>query len=200
MRTGIIMLENPNVMLLQTRYNNRFDNSVTLAECQRRNGTLSISLFLTALSQTLVPVAFLSQRSKFRLERNLLRRDEVVRKRYSCGVVLCGLPDLGRSVTFPVFFFFFFLNLLSSRLIVDSWRWKCRATSLADMSAVSILMALSRCSNVSPGRRGMTFYTDFQIRKLSNCVLCDPRGIVRFAVHILHVIFINIKVNDYIMA
>ena len=48
-------------------------------------------------------------------------------------------------------------------LIVDSWRWKCRATSLADMPAVSIPMALSRCSNIIPGRRGMTFDIDFQI-------------------------------------
>ena len=37
------------------------------------------------------------------------------------------------------------------------------------------------------------------IRKLSNYVLCDPRGIIRFAVHILHMIFINIKIYDYIM-
>ena len=52
------------------------------------------SLFLTVLSQTLVPIAFLGKRPIFRLERNLLRRDEVVRKRSSCGVVLRGLPDL----------------------------------------------------------------------------------------------------------
>ena len=32
--TGIIMLENPKVMLLQIRYNNRLDNFVTSAECQ----------------------------------------------------------------------------------------------------------------------------------------------------------------------
>ena len=38
------------------------------------------------------------------------------------------------------------------------------------------------------------------IRKLSNCVLCDPRGIIRFAVHILHVIFINVDIYDYIVA
>ena len=38
------------------------------------------SLFLTVLSQTLAPVAFLSKRPNVRLERNLLRRDEVVRK------------------------------------------------------------------------------------------------------------------------
>ena len=59
-------------------------------------------LFLTALSQTLVPVAFLSKRPNFGLERNLLCRDEVVRKRTPCGLVLLGLPDLGRSATFPV--------------------------------------------------------------------------------------------------
>ena len=39
--TGIIMFENPNVML-QIRYNNRLDNSVTSAERQRRDETLSI--------------------------------------------------------------------------------------------------------------------------------------------------------------
>ena len=61
------------------------------------------SLFLTVLSQTLVPVAFLSKRPNFRLERNLLHRDEVMGKRSSGGVVLRGLPDLGRSVTFPVY-------------------------------------------------------------------------------------------------
>ena len=44
------------------------------------------SLFLTVLSQTLVPVAFLSK-PNFRLERNLLRRDEV-RKRSSRGIFL----------------------------------------------------------------------------------------------------------------
>ena len=151
-----------------------------------------------------MPVAFLSKRTYFQQERNLLRRDEIVRKRSSHGVALRGMADLGRSATFPVC-----RNLFSSRLIVDSWRWKCRATSLADMPAVSIPMALSRCSNVIPGRRGMTFDIDFQrffpvfvltIRKLSNCVLCDPRGIIRFAVHILHVIFINVEIYDYIMA
>ena len=56
----------------------------------------------------------------------------------------------------------------------------------------------------------MTFDIDFSktifpvfvltIRKLSNCVLCDPRGIIRFAVYILHAIFINVKIYDYIMA
>ena len=60
------------------------------------------SLFLTVISQTLVTEAFLSKRANFRLERNLLRRDEVVRKRSYRGVVLRGLPDLGRSTTFPV--------------------------------------------------------------------------------------------------
>ena len=128
-----------------------------------------------------------------------------MRKRSSRGVVLRGLPDLGRSATFPVSW-----NLFSSRLIVDSWLWKCRATFLADMPAVSIPMALSRYSNIIPGRRGMTFDIDFQrfffpvfvltIRKLSNCVLCDSRGIIRFAVHILHVIFMKVKIYDYIMA
>ena len=82
-------------------------NSVTSAECQRRDGPLSIERRIAysipdCLSQTLVPVAFLSKRPNFRLERNLLRRDEVVRKRSSCGVVLRGLPNLGRSATFPV--------------------------------------------------------------------------------------------------
>ena len=97
---------NPNVMLMQIWYNNRLDNSVTSAECQRRDGKLSIerrvALFLTVLSQILMPVAFLGKRPNFRLERNLLRRDEVVRKRSSRGVVLRGLPDLGRSATFTV--------------------------------------------------------------------------------------------------
>ena len=60
------------------------------------------SLFLTVLSQTLVPVAFLSKRPNFRLKRNLMRRDEVVRKQFSRGAVLRGLPGLGRSATFPV--------------------------------------------------------------------------------------------------
>ena len=75
--TTIIMLENPNIMLLQIRYNNRLDKSVTSAECQRRDDTFSIkeagSLFLTVLSQTLMPVAFLSKQPNFQLERNLLR-------------------------------------------------------------------------------------------------------------------------------
>ena len=39
----------------------------------------------------------------------------------------------------------------------------------------------------------------FVIRKLWNCVLCDPQGIIWFAVHILHMIFINVKIYDYIM-
>ena len=107
-----------------------------------------------------------------------------------------GLPDLGRSATFPV-------CLFGSRLIVDSWRWKCRPTALADMPAVSVPMVLSRCSNFIPGRRGIfrNLFPVFvlTIRKLSNCVLCDPWGIIRFAVHILHVIFINVKIYDYIM-
>ena len=80
-----------------------------------------------------MPVAFLSKRPNFRLERNSLRRDEVVRKRSFRGAVLRGLPDLGRSQ---------FAEICS---VVDllSWRWKCRATSLADMPAVNIPMALS---------------------------------------------------------
>ena len=59
------------------------------------------SLFLTVSSQTLAPVAFLSKGPNFRLERNLLRRDEV-RKRSSRSVVLRRLPDLGRSATFQI--------------------------------------------------------------------------------------------------
>ena len=163
------------------------------------------SLFLTVLSQTFVPVAFLSKRPNFGLNRNLLRRDEVVRKRSFRGVVLSGLPDLGPSATFPVC-----CNLFSCRLLADSWRWKRRATSLAGMPAVSIPMALLRCSYVIPGRREMTFDIAFQrsfvpvfvltIRKPSNCVLCDPRGIIRFAVHALYMIVINVKIYDYIMA
>ena len=164
--SGIIMMENPNVMLLQIRYNNRLNNSVTSAECHPTSGRYpfnraACNLFLTVLSQTLVPVAFLSKQRNFRLERNLLRRDKVVRKPSSCGVVLRGLSDLGRSAMFPVCW-----NLFISRLIVNSWRWKCRATSLADMPAVSIPMALSRCSNVIPGRRPIT---DFQRFFSSSC-------------------------------
>ena len=60
------------------------------------------SLFLTVLSQALVPEAFLSKRPNFRIEGNLLRRDEVVRKRSSRSAVLRGLPDIGRSATFPL--------------------------------------------------------------------------------------------------
>ena len=65
-------------------------------------------------------------------------------------------------------------------------------------------MALSRCSNVIPGQREMTFDIDFQrffpvfvltIRKLLNCVLCDPQGITHFAVHILHMIFMKVKIT-----
>ena len=103
--TGLIMLENPNIMLLQIRYNNRFDNSVTSVECQHGDvpfNQAAYSLFLTVLSQTLLPIAFLGKRPIFQLERNLLRRDEVVRKHFSRGVVLRGLPDLGWSGTFPV--------------------------------------------------------------------------------------------------
>ena len=162
------------------------------------------SLFLTVLLQTVVPVAFLRKRHNFRLERNLLRRDEVVRKRSSRGVVLRGLPDLNRSATFPVCWILF-----SSRLIVDSWCWKCRATTLADMPVVSIPIALSRCSKVIPGRRGMTFDIDFQKCFSSFCAydkkaleLCTvwPAGIIRFVLHILHVIFIYVKIYDYVMA
>ena len=102
---------------------------------QRAFNRAAYSLFLAVLSQTLVPVAFLTKRHNFRLDRNLLRRDEVMRKRSSRGVVLRGLPDLGRSATFPVCW-----NLFSSRLIADSWRWKCRATSLADMPDGSLML------------------------------------------------------------
>ena len=35
------------------------------------------------------------------------------------------------------------------------------------------------------------------IRNLSNCVLCDSLGIIRFAVHILHVILMNVKIYNY---
>ena len=80
--------------------------SIILSRQQKANvGTArfqACSLFLTVLSQTLVPAAFLKKRPNFRLERNLLDRDEVVRKWSFCGVVLRGLPDLGRSATFPV--------------------------------------------------------------------------------------------------
>ena len=60
------------------------------------------SLFLTVVSQSLVPVAFLSKRPNFRRERNLLRQDKVVRNWSSRSVVLRGLPDLDQFVTFPV--------------------------------------------------------------------------------------------------
>ena len=138
--TGIIMLENPNIMLLQILNNNRLDNSITSAECQRRDGKLSIELraaYSWLSCHTFVPVAFLGNQRIFWLERNLLRRDEVLRKWSSSGVVLHSLPDLGLSATFPVCW-----NLFSSWLIVNSWLWKCRATSLADMPAVSIPKAL----------------------------------------------------------
>ena len=78
--------------------------------------------------------------------------------------------------------------------------------SLAYMPAESIPMALSRCSTVIPGRHGMTFDIDFQRFFSSFCAydkkaleLCDPQGIVPFAVHILHVIFMQVKIYDYIM-
>ena len=86
------------------------------------------SLFLTVLSQTLVPVAFLSKRPNFRLERNLLRRDKVVRKQSSRGVVLRGLPDLGRSATFPVYW-----NLFSSRLIHGGESRDTTTTTMTDI-------------------------------------------------------------------
>ena len=38
----IIMLQTPNVMLLQLQYDNRLDNSVTSEECQSMDGTFSI--------------------------------------------------------------------------------------------------------------------------------------------------------------
>ena len=119
----------------------------------------------------------------------------------SCGVVLRGLPYLGRSAMFPVCW-----NLFSSWLIVDSWRWKCRATSIADMPVESIPMALSHCSNVIPGRHGMTFDIDFQRFFSSFCAydkkaleLCTvwPRGIIRFAFNNalswIHVSNLNVK-------
>ena len=43
------MLQNPDAMLLQIQYNNRLDNSVTSAECQRRDGTLLIKLLVKAI-------------------------------------------------------------------------------------------------------------------------------------------------------
>ena len=168
--TGIIMLENPNIMLLQIRYNNRLDNSVTSVECQCRDGTLSIeaacSLLLTVLLQALVPVAFLSKQPNFLLERNLLHQDEVMRKWSSCDVVLRGLPDLCQSATLPVC-----CNLFSCQLIVSSWHWKSQATSLADMPAVIIIpMALSHItqtsSNLIPGQRPII---DFQRFFFSFC-------------------------------
>ena len=79
--------------------------------------------------------------------------------------------------------------------------------SLADMPAVSIPMALSRCSNVIPGRCGMTFDMDFQRlfssfcaydKKLSDCVLCDPRG--SSVLLCTYCIFMKVKIYDDIMA
>ena len=72
--------------------------------------------------------------------------------------------------------------VLVVNVIVNSWHWKCTATSLAYMPAVSIPMALSRCSNDIPGRRPIIDFQRFfpvfvlMIRKLSNCLLCDPWG------------------------
>ena len=96
--------------------------------------------------------------------------------------------------------------MFSSRLIVDSWRWKCRPTSLADMPAVSIPMACHVAKTSFQADVPSLIFKDFfpvfvlTIRKLSNCVLCDSRGFIRFAVSILHVIFINVNIYDYIMA
>ena len=110
--------------------------------------------------------------------------------------LICVCPD-----TFPVYW-----NLFNSQLIVDSWWWKCRAMSLADMPAVSIPMVLSCCSNVIhviPSQRPITDFQRFffpvfvlMIRKPSNCVLCYRPGIIRFAVHILHMIFMKAKIYD----
>ena len=161
--TGIIMLENPNIMLLQIRYNNRLDNSVTSAECQRRDSTLSIErcvAYSWLSCRTLVSLAFHGKEPNFWLKRNLLLQDEVMRKWSSRGLVFRGLPDLGQSAMFLVCW-----NLFSSWLTVDSWRWKCRAMSFADMPAVSIPMALSRCPNVMEWR----FDVDFQRLLTSFC-------------------------------
>ena len=195
--TGIIILGNPDVMLLKIRCNNRLGNSVTSAECQHRDGTISIErrvAYPRPSCRTLLwqYLAFHSKQPNFRLERNLLRRDEVMRKQSSCGVVLPCLPDLGRSMTFPVCW-----NLFSSQLTADSWRWKCRAMSLANMPAVSILIALSHCSNVIQGFFFFSFCA-YDKKALKLCTVW-PRGIIRFAVHILHSIFMKVKIYDYIM-
>ena len=95
--TGLIMLENPT--LCCCKYGTTTGSIIPSHQSNANVGMdafnqAACSLFLTVLSQTLVPIAFLGKRPIFRLERNLLRRDEVVRKRSSCGVVLRGLPDL----------------------------------------------------------------------------------------------------------
>ena len=70
--------------------------------------------------------------------------------------------------------------------------------SLADMPAVSIRWLSHTALTLI--FKDLFLVLVLRIRKLSKCVLCDPRGIIRFAVHILHMIFINVKIYDYIMA
>ena len=147
-------------MLLQIRYNKRLDNSVTSEAC---------SLFLTVLSQTLVPEAFLSKRPNFRLERILLRRDEVVRKRSSRGAVfaVCLIWVGPRRSQFAEICSV--VDLLSIRDVGN-------AEQRPDMPAVSIPMAVSRCSNVIhiiPGRRPII---DFQ-RLFSNFCAYDKKAL-----------------------
>ena len=77
------------------------------------------------------------------------------------------------------------------------------------MPAVSIPIALSRCSNVIhviPGRRPIIdfqrFFSSFCAYDKKALELCTVwlAGIIRFALHILHMIFIKGKIYDYITA
>ena len=62
----------PNVMLLQIRYNNRFDNSVTSAECHLKDGPLSIERrvayslrFIPSLPNPISPIPISPEFSRF---------------------------------------------------------------------------------------------------------------------------------------
>ena len=180
---------------------------------RQRNATIgtahfsqaSCSLFLTVLSQALVPVAFLSKRPNFRPERNLLRWDEVVRKQSSRGIVypICLIWVGPRHSWFAEICSVVDLLLICG---VGNAKQHLLPTCHTDGS-LTLLKRHSRPMWNDAWHWFSRFFVQFPvfvltIRKLSNCVLCDLQGIIHFAVHmhILHVIFLKVKVYDYIMA
>ena len=110
---GIIILEDPNIILLQIQYNNRHDNSITSAECQLRDASwhtfsqAACSLFSdcpvakSCASSIPQEMTKLSTRKKFIASRRSREKTVFPRRGFTwsaCSGLLWDAPSVLKSV------------------------------------------------------------------------------------------------------